>query len=71
MMKKTAYLITLTILLAACNKEESPVPNNEIPLVKAESSFTVLKNENLTYANGLGHSATSIYPASSFATPLN
>ncbi|NQZ76892.1 MAG: alpha/beta hydrolase [Ekhidna sp.] len=67
-MNKVAYLTVFAIFLcAACNEEEQILPDNGIPIVKSESSYTVLKEENITYADGLSHNATS---NSSFAIPL-
>ena len=40
--------------------------NSDIPAVKTESSYTVLVEEDVIYAEGLGHSSTS---TSSFAIP--
>ena len=67
-MNKVAYLIIFTILLFTACKEDEPIaPANGIPGVKAESSYTVLKEENITYADGLSHNTTS---NSTFAIPL-
>ncbi len=67
-MNKVAYLVMFAILLfTACNDDEPITPENGIPVVKAESSYTVLKEEDITYADGLGHDATS---NSAFAIPL-
>lgn len=67
-MNKVAYLTVLTVLLfTACSKNESITPDNGTPVIQAESSYTVLKDENITYAEGLSHNMTS---TSSFATPL-
>ena len=67
-MNKVAYLTVFTILLlTACSKEEIRAPDHGIPIVKAESTYMVLKDEDITYANGLSHNASS---TSSFAIPL-
>ncbi len=67
-MNKLTYLIVFAILLfTACSKDEPIEPDNGIPVVRAESSYTVLKEENITYAEGLSHNITS---TSSFAIPL-
>ncbi|MGB1392769.1 MAG: hypothetical protein ACPG6G_00855 [Flavobacteriaceae bacterium] len=67
-MNKVAYLTVLTVLLFnACSKDESIAPDNGTPVVQAESSYTVLKDENITYAEGLSHNMTSTSP---FAIPL-
>jgi predicted esterase len=67
-MNKVAYLSIFGVLLfTACNKDEPITPENGIPVTKAESSYTVLKDQNITYADGLSHNATSTFP---FATPL-
>lgn len=67
-MNKVAYLTIFALLLfTACNKDESITPDNGIPVVQAESTYTILKDENITYAEGLSHSMTS---ASSFAISL-
>ena len=67
-MNKVVYLTVFAVLLfTACNNDESIAPENGIPVVQAESTYTILKDENITYAEGLSHSMTS---ASSFAIPL-
>ena len=67
-MNKVAYLTVFAVLLfTACNNDESIAPENGIPVVQAESTYTILKDENIIYAEGLSHSMTS---ASSFAIPL-
>ena len=68
-MHKTVFRIAFSILLlTACNSDEESTPNNDIPTVNAESTFSVLVDENVVYAEGLAHSNTS---NSSFAIPLN
>jgi len=67
-MSKVAYLTVFAVFLfTACSKEEPIAIDNVIPVVQAESSFTVLKEENISYAEGLSHNMTS---TSSFAIPL-
>ena len=67
-MNKIAYLTIFAVLLfTACSKDEPISPVNGLPVVKAESTYTVLKEEDITYADGLSHNATS---NSAFAIPL-
>lgn len=67
-MKKIAYLIIFPVLLlTSCNKDEPITPVDEFPIVKAAPSFTVMKDEDITYAEGLSHNASSITP---FSIPL-
>ena len=69
-MNKLTYLIIFAVLLfSACSKDESTdaVTVDGTPIVKAESSYTVLKEEDITYAEGLSHNATSTAP---FSIPL-
>ncbi|MDG2275346.1 MAG: alpha/beta hydrolase [Flavobacteriaceae bacterium] len=67
-MNKLTYLTFFAILLfTACSKNESIEPDSGIPVVQAESSYTVLKEENIIYAEGLSHNMTS---TSSFTIPL-
>lgn len=67
-MSKIACLtIFAVLLLTACSKDEPISPVNGMLVVKAESSYTVLKEEDITYADGLSHNATS---NSAFAIPL-
>jgi len=59
-MNKIVYLIIFTVLLlTACNDDESTTPVENIPVVKADSSYLVLKEEDVTYAEGFGHNAIS------------
>ena len=65
---KVAYLaIFAVLLLIACDKEEPITPEDETPSVKAEASYTVLVDEDITYAEGLSYDASS---TSTFAKPL-
>jgi|TARA_Y100000385_G_C13009191_1_gene600855 acetyl esterase/lipase len=67
-MNKIAYLTIFTVLIfTACNKDEPIASGNGIPVVKAESSYTVLTDEDITYAKGLSHNASSTTP---FSIPL-
>ena len=44
-MNKVAYLTVFSVLLfTACNKDESIAPDNGIPVVQAESTYTLLKD---------------------------
>jgi len=51
----------------ACSNDEQISSDETIPVVTAEPSYTVLTEQDITYANGLSHNATSISP---FAIPL-
>ena len=67
-MNKAFYLPIFSILLLiACSQEALIVSDNTIPMVQSQTSYTVLKDENITYADGLSHSETS---TSSFSIPL-
>jgi PBP1b-binding outer membrane lipoprotein LpoB len=50
-MNKVTYLIIFAVLLfTGCSKDEPIAPDNGTPIVKAESSYTVLTDEDVTYA---------------------
>ena len=68
-MNKVTFLLVLAILLvSACKKEVEPIiTDNGIPIVKADSTYTVLQETNITYAEGLSHNTTSTTP---FSIPL-
>ena len=67
-MHKIAYLFVFTFLLFnSCKKDEANTPQNGIPVVQAESTYTVLNDENITFAEGLGHDNLSSIP---FAMPV-
>ena len=67
-MNKVAHLAIYTALLFhACSKDEPFTPNNEIPVINTEATYTVLKEEDITYADGLGHDESSTSP---FEIPL-
>ena len=68
-MNKLTFLLVLAILLVtACKKEVEPIiTDNGIPVVKADSTYTVLQETNITYAEGLSHNTTSTTP---FSIPL-
>lgn len=55
-MPKVTYLFLFSILLfAACDKDEPNNPDNTIPIVRTESIYEVLVEENIPYASGLSH----------------
>ena len=61
-MKVLFQLVVLMIFFTACSKDDDndlPNPNNGIPIVKTESSYTVMLDEDITYADGLSHDGTS------------
>ncbi len=67
-LNKITYLAIFTVsLFTACSKDEPISTWNEIPVVKSESFYAVLKEADITYADGLSHNATS---NSAFAIPL-
>lgn len=66
-MKQIAYpVIILALLSSACNKEKPVTIESEIPLVKAEAFYSVLIDENITYAEGLSYTRNN----SRSVTPL-
>ncbi|MCP4521340.1 MAG: carboxylesterase family protein [Cytophagales bacterium] len=72
MNKLTTYLIIFTaFLFTACSEDDESVTpdtstttDNGIPVVKTDSSYTILKEEEIIYAEGLGHSNSSTTPIS-------
>ncbi len=67
-MNKIALQIVFCILLfAACRQEEPTTPKHNLPVVQAESTYTVVKEEDIIFAEGLAHDELS---ASPFAIPL-
>ncbi len=62
-MHKIAYLIIfVAFLLTACKDDEPNSSNDGIPIIKEESTFSVLKDEDITFAEGLGHDQLSTTP---------
>jgi hypothetical protein len=69
-MNKVPYFIILTVVLfIACSKNESTdlETNDGSPMVETDPSYMVVKEEDITYAEGLSHDESS---TSSFAIPL-
>ncbi len=55
-MYKVACLNILIILLfIGCNNDEPVTPDNGIPIVSADSSFPVMVDQDIIYADGLSH----------------
>ena len=55
-MNKIVYPIIFAVLLfTACDKDAPTTPDNNIPIIKAESTYPVLVEEDITYANGLSY----------------
>ncbi|MCH2042065.1 MAG: hypothetical protein MK185_15655 [Saccharospirillaceae bacterium] len=76
MLYRTLYarvFFLLSLLLTGCGGvSDDEVSSGEIsdkdtPVVKAEPSYTVVKEQDITYATGLSHDETS---TTSFAVPL-
>ena len=68
-MKKPLYTILIVlIILFGCDKEKGIIIlDDKTPLVKADSSYNIIKEEDVTYANGLSHNESSTVP---FSIPL-
>ena len=68
-MKKPLYAILLVLIIfSGCDKEkEVIILDNQIPLVKSDSSYNIIKEEDVIYANGLSHNESSTAP---FSIPL-
>ena len=67
---KLTYITIITVLFfTACNENESIIENtpNNTPTVKAETTYSVIVNKDIAYADGLGHNQSSTTP---FAIPL-
>ena len=59
-MNKAFYLPIFSVLLLIACTQEAPIASaNTIPMVQSQTSYTVLKDENITYADGLSHNGTS------------
>ena len=55
------------VFLTACSKDDPLPTRNDTPVVQTESTYAVLKQVDITYAEGLSHDDSS---TSSFAIPL-
>ena len=66
-MNNIANLIIVSCLLFAGCKEDATTLANAIPVVKAESTYSVLIDEDITFANGLAHDELSTTP---FSIPI-
>ena len=68
MLKKILIGLACVLFMTACKKEVEPIiTDNGIPIVKTDSTYTVLQETNITYAEGLSHNTTSTTP---FSIPL-
>lgn len=54
-MKKVFQIIALTLLVISCNKDDDGVIQNDNPIVKSTSTYSVIIEEDITYAKGLRH----------------
>ena len=59
-MNKLIYPIILSLLLSTACEDEPTNPNDEIPMVKAASTYDVIVDEDITYAEGLSHDVASM-----------
>ncbi len=67
-MNKVFYLaISAILFITACKEDELINQENGTPKIKAAPSYSVLIDEDITYAEGLSHNASSTTP---FPTPL-
>ena len=58
-MKKLLLVIVSHFIFNSC-KEEEIINDNYSPLVKADSTFNVIKDEDVIYANGLIDESSTI-----------
>ena len=54
-MKKTVYFIPFLFLVLGCQSDESNPSDNGTPSVTSESTYSVLKDLDIVYAEGLVH----------------
>lgn len=54
-MKKVFQIIAVLVLVASCNKDDDNGISNDHPMVKSESTYSVIVEEDINYANGLAH----------------
>ena len=66
-MTRTALLSPLVLFVLACQSDGSTLSRDTAPNVTSESSYTVLEDLDITFAQGLAHNETSATP---FAVPL-
>ncbi len=67
-MNKLVYTFMCIILIFAACKEDEPTSSDmDIPLVKAEATYPVFVEEDISYAEGLAHDESSSTP---FPIPL-
>ena len=65
---KLIFFIILISSIIGCKEDETDDPiNNDIPVIKSESVYTVLVDTDITYAHGLSHDEDSTSP---FSIPL-
>ena len=57
----------MSFIFNACKEEEEIINDNYTPIVKSDSSYNVLKDEDVIYANGLSHDESSTI---TFSLPL-
>ena len=67
MKKILLVIVSLSFIFTACKEEEEIINDNYTPIVKSDSSYNVLKDEDVIYANGLSHDESSTIP---FSLPL-
>ena len=61
-MYEIVYLFIFTILVfSACTEDEPSNTDDGQPVVQAEATFSVLFDEDITYANGLGLDAMNTF----------
>ena len=64
------FLLSLSLMSFSCSKQKNNDPvsevSDDIPVVTAESTYTVLTDSDIEYADGLVHDNASIVP---FASP--
>jgi acetyl esterase/lipase len=66
-MLKITYPVFFTILLiTACSEDEIIIEENASPMVKAVSTYSVIKDEEISYADGLSYNNSS---KTAFAKP--
>ncbi len=68
MYRRIYLMLCVIVLFAACSEDEPTTPDNGMPVVHDQSTYTVSLDENITFAEGLGHNNSSTI---AFGIPLN
>ena len=69
-MKVLFPILIIVLSFMACDNGNNVVSPNDVPVVQSASSYDVIKEEGITYADGLSHESVNSSNSTTFPLKL-